>query len=137
MRVSQAIFRPQQSCSFPAYNAILPRYHRATSNSFLGQPYQTSYRPHICRTNIIKQFAIGPVFILEGALSVDGCVSSIKTGTRRVWTNYLPLCVVQDEQQKIVRLDACVLSPSLYKRRIIRPTTNVCPSSSRRIMRPL
>ena len=87
------------------------------------------------------------VFKLEDALSVWTnlckyllfawlCVSSIKTGTRRIiLLDELPFVVLL-ERRKIIRLHGyCVLCPSLYLRRITRRTTNVCPSSSRRIMR--
>ena len=80
------------------------------------------------------------VFTLEDALSVWMnlgkhslfvwfFVCSVKTGTRRIIRLY--------EQQKTVRIDGCVLCPSLHWRQVTRQKTNVCPSSSRRIMRRL
>ena len=91
------------------------------------------------------------VFIPEDALSVWTnlgkhllldrlCVSSIKTGTRRIMRlDELSSAVCLSRQttndsssRRIMRL-----VPVFILRRIMRPTTNVCPSSSRRIMRPL
>jgi len=64
------------------------------------------------------------------------CVSSIKTGTRRIMRpDELPFVV--RSSRHISKESPCVLCLSLFLRPITRRTTSVCPSSSRRIMRPV